>query len=107
LLLDFGTLLAGLDKASGIAYRTARTPYSKISDDIDGEVAVNPYVSDIRASRQILNRAVDPATQDLLFLGMDRPDVTSVSHAIALANHLLGLRTAKNGNGTRFQKTLN
>jgi hypothetical protein len=37
---------------------------------------------------------------------MDRPDLPFVSHAIALANHLLGLRTAENGNGTRFQKTL-
>jgi hypothetical protein len=37
---------------------------------------------------------------------VDRPDLPFVSHAIALANHFLGLRTAKNGNGTRFQKTL-
>jgi hypothetical protein len=37
---------------------------------------------------------------------MYRPDLPFVPHAIALANHLLGLGTAKNGNGSRFQKTL-
>jgi hypothetical protein len=37
---------------------------------------------------------------------MDRPNLPFVFHAIALANYLLGLRTAENGNGTRFQKTL-
>jgi hypothetical protein len=37
---------------------------------------------------------------------MDRPDLPFVSHAIALTNYLLGLRTAENGNGTRFQEAL-
>jgi hypothetical protein len=37
---------------------------------------------------------------------MDRPDLPFVSHAIALAHYLLGLRTAEYGDGTRVQKTL-
>jgi hypothetical protein len=37
---------------------------------------------------------------------MHRPDLTFVSHTITLANRLLGLRTAENGNGTRIQKSL-
>jgi hypothetical protein len=37
---------------------------------------------------------------------MDWPDLPFVAHEIALADHLLGLRAAENGNGTRFQKTL-
>jgi hypothetical protein len=37
---------------------------------------------------------------------MDRPDLALVSHAIALANHFLGLGAAEDGNRTRVQKTL-
>ena len=105
-LFEFATLLAHLGKAGGIADRPARIPRSQISDDVDGEVAINTHVRSIGASRQILHRAVDRAPQDLRLLGMDRPDLPFVSHTIALTNHLLGLRTAKNGNVAWFQKTL-
>jgi hypothetical protein len=99
--LEFRTLLARLDKASGIADRAARIACSEISDDVDGDVAINTYVRSIGDSRQILHRAVNPTPQDLCFLGMNRPDLSFVSHAIALADHLLGVRTAECGNGTR------
>ena len=50
-LLEFGTLLARLDKTGGIADRAARIPRSEISDDVDGEVAINTHVRSIGASR--------------------------------------------------------
>ena len=105
-LFEFGTLLTHLRKSCGIADRAACIPRSKFPDDVDGEVAVNTDVGSIGAFRQIRHRTVGPAPHDLRFLGMNRPDLPFVSHAIALANRLLGLRTAENGNGTRFQKTL-
>jgi hypothetical protein len=37
---------------------------------------------------------------------MNRPDLAFVSHAIVLANQLLCVRTAENGDGARFQEAL-
>ncbi len=49
--LQLSALLACLDKACGIADRAARIPRSEISDDVDGEVAIDTHVRSIGASR--------------------------------------------------------
>jgi hypothetical protein len=51
LLFEFGTLFARLGKAGGIADGAARIARSEISDDVDGEVAIDTHIRRIGASR--------------------------------------------------------
>jgi len=106
LRLELRTLLARLDEAGRVADCAARIPRSEIPDDVDGEVAIDAEIRSVGASRQLLHRSVDLVPQNLRLLGMDRPDLPFVSQAIVLANQLLGVCAAENGDGTRFQETL-
>ncbi len=106
LLLELGSFITRFGEAGGIADGAPSVPGGEIADDIDGEVAVDTNVGGVRAARKFLNRAVDLASENLVLLGMDRPDLAVIPHAITLADDLLGLIAAKYCDGTRFYEAL-
>ncbi len=104
LLREFGALLTGLREAGGVRDGAAGVQRRQSPHDIDGEVAVDADVGRIRAPRQLVDRAVDPAPHDLVLLGVDGPDLAVVAHQVALADHLLSLRPAEDCDGARVQQ---
>ena len=103
LFLELGPFLPRLGEARRVADGPAGAPGREITDNVDGEVAVDADIGGIWTSWKICNRTEDLSPPDLLLLGVDRPDFSLVPHAIALTDKLLGHAAAEYGDGARFQ----
>ena len=101
--LELSPLLARLGKPRRVADGTTRISSSQPADDVDGQVAIHRHIGGIRTTRKLVDRTVDLTTQNLVLLGVDRPEISLIAHQIALTNQLSSRSATKNSDGTRLQ----